>query len=355
MKILELLKTLNLDSEYVGEDVVADMYYKYRIVSLDKPIVITFPPNRNNINNDPNVSPFNFDFLCRYDVNILCFGVLGPHADNYFMHPDFSLFIEKLGVALKPFKMRLGYANSKGGFGIGAYAEALNLDHAILFHPVSTKKSNLVPWDTRPTTKAAAHIDWSSKYSDVNIGNCKGYIIYDPDNEIDVKHAVRFHGLKHIKINGFGHGSGYYFLARNSDVIKDMIKDFLYTQEINMLNVRNKSKLLRFTSTYYDVLLSKKPNNPILIKNQKKLKVFFNSPLIKSPNTISTSEFEDIRDAAIALEDVDIQKAMNLMKIAFRIRPTGPLIKRKMAEYQKKLKVNILEVVHLFSLYYLFI
>ena len=340
MKILELLKNIDFKNESIGEDAVADMYYKFRLISLDKPIVITFPPNRNIINNDPTVPPFNFDFLCRYDVNILCFGVLGDHADNYFMHPEFSEFIEKLGVALKPFYMRVGYANSKGGFGIGAYAEALNLDQAILFHPVSTKKLDLVPWDTRPTTKAASHLNWSGKYCDVNMGSCKGYIIYDPNNEIDVKHATRFRNLKHIKINGFGHGSGYYFLARNSDVIKEMIRDFLNTQKLNMFNVRNKTKLLRFTSNYYDVLLNKKPNHPVLIKNQKRLKVLLNSPMVRSVNNINIAEVNSIRDAAIALENIDLHKAMSLMKIVYRIRPNGPLIKRKMMEYQKKLKMK---------------
>ena len=150
--------------------------------------------------------------------------------------------------------------------------------------------------------------------------------------------------MQHVKINGFGHGSGYYFLARNSDVIKEMIKDFLSTQKINMFNVRNKTKLLRFTSSYYDVLLDKKPNNLVLIKNQKRLKVFLNSPMVKSANNIDISETDSIRDAAIALENIDLHKAMSLMKIVYRIRPNGPLIKRKIAEYQKKLKAKVYTV-----------
>ena len=338
MDILELLDNLELNKENFGGGVVADMYYKYRVSDFNKPIIITFPPNREKVINDPELSPFNFDFLCRYDVNILCFGVLGAHSENYFMHPDFSDFIEKLGVALTPFTTRLGYANSKGGFGIGAYANALQLDHAILFHPVSTKKIDLVPWDNRPTTKHAQHLDWSSKYNDVDLGKCKGYVVYDPENKIDVMHANRFNNLKHIKIHGFGHGTGYYFLATNSDVIKEMLNDFLYKQKIDMLKVRKKTKLLRFTSAYFTKLLDRKPNNKVLLKNQKRLNTFIHSPLMQTPNTISKKEVDAIRDAAIALESIDIEKSMSLMKVVFRIRPDGPLIKRKMIEYKKKLK-----------------
>ncbi|WP_298942602.1 hypothetical protein [uncultured Psychromonas sp.] len=340
MKIIEVLKDIDFQAEHNGYDSIADMHYKYRITSLDKPIVITFPPNRNDINTDPTISPFNFDFLCKYDVNIICFGVLGAHSDNYFMHPEFSQFIEKLGVALKPFKARLGYANSKGGFGIGAYAEALRLDYAILFHPISTKKLDLVPWDNRPTTKEAQHLDWTKKYNDISLGNCKGYIIYDPENKIDVMHANRFKNFKHVKINGFGHGTGYYFLAMNSNIIKEILSDFLYTQEINIQNLRQKTKLLRLTSAYYKPLIKKKPNNKILLKSEKKLSILLNSPLIQKTMTsknLNKDEVDNIRDAALALEYIDLNKAMSLMKIALKLRPGGIFIKNKIMFYQKKL------------------
>jgi hypothetical protein len=340
MKILEVLKDISFNSEVSGQDSVGDMYYKYQLTSLDKPIVITFPPNRDDINNDLSVSPFNFDFLCRFDVNIICFGVLGSHKNNFFMHPEFSKFIEVLGLALKPFRVRLGYANSKGGFGIGAYANSLGLDYAILFHPISTKNIDLVPWDTRSTTNEARHLDWTGPYSDVNLGRCTGYIIYDPRSKIDVNHANRFVNFKHIKINGFGHGRGYYFLSKHTNLIKEVIEGFLYNQTVDIPNIRRKSKLLRFTPFYYSQLLAKKPRNEILIKNKSRLNNFIKSPAVNPTGSFTDEEINVLRDSALALESIDLNKALRLMKIALKIRPAGPILKKKVNEYKKKLGEN---------------
>lgn len=333
MKILEVLKNADLSTVQNGQDTVADMYYRYKIKDLNKPIVITFPPNREKINNNPNITPFNFNFLCRYDINILCFGVLGAHKNNYFMHPEFSAFIEKLGVALKPFKIRLGYANSKGGFGIGAYANALKLDHAILFHPVSTKNIALVPWDNQATTKASQHLDWSGPYGDVNMGECKGFVIYDPLNPIDVKHANRFPNLKHIKMYGYGHSQGYYFLAQHSDLIKEMLNGFINKQEVDITNLRKKGKLLRTTSYYYTKLLEKKPQNKTLLKSREKLEKLVTSPQVKPIKKQSEKNINTIRDSALALEKISVEKALNLMKIALELSPKDSFIINKVNEY----------------------
>jgi len=55
---------------------------------------------------------------------------------------------------------------------------------------------------------------------------------------------------------------------------------------------------------------------------------------------ISNADINDIRDCALALESVDINKASLLMSIALRFRPNGKLIKQKLASYRKLLKLD---------------
>lgn len=336
MNIFDTLDKKELDKVETGFGTIADMHYKYRISDFNKPIIITFPPNRDKINNDPSIDPFNYKFLLRYDVNILCFGVLGSHKDNYFINPDFSHFIEKLGKKLGVFKLRLGYANSKGGFGIGAYAEALKLDHAILFHPVSTKNIELVPWDNKSTTKESQHLDWSGPYGDVNMGKCKAYIIYDPLDKIDVNHAKRFPNSSHIKLYGYGHSQGYYFLAKHSNVIKDLIFDFIHTQTVDVKKLRKNAKLLRTMSFYFEQLLKIKPNNKKLIKEKDRLDKIVEFKIKEEKNNNNKIEF--FRNLAIKLEKTDLEASLNLMLMAKELRPNGPIINKKIKEYRERKK-----------------
>lgn len=341
MKIINLLKNLQLNTEYSGEDVIADMYYQYKIFDLEKPIVISFPAVGGKEIYDPKTPIPGFKFLSKYNVNVISFGIIGSMNDNYFITPEFSKFIEDLGEQLNQFKLRLGYSNSKGGFGIGTYAEALKLDSALLFFPVSTKKIELAPWDTRKSTQDAKHLSWSSPYNKVNLGSCNGYIIYDPVDEIDTNHANNFEGLKHIKINGLVHGDGYHFLVKNTDLIKNIVNDFFEKQELDIKEIRAKTKYLRLSRRYYERLLNKKPKNKTLLTNQKKLISILDSPLNKKKNAthngteISNEEIDLLRDSAINLESINLEKSLSLMELAHKLRPTGPFIMKKISDYKK--------------------
>lgn len=339
MNIFDTLNKKELDQVETGYGAIADMHYKYRISNFDKPIIITFPPNREKTNNDPSIDPFNYNFLLRYDVNILCFGVLGSHKDNYFINSEFSRFIEQLGKKLDVFKLRLGYANSKGGFGIGAYAEALNLDYAILFHPVSTKNIKLVPWDNKITTKESQHLDWSSPYGDVNMGRCKTYIIYDPLDKVDTNHAKRFPNSSHIKLYGYGHSQGYYFLAKHSNVIKDLIFDFINTQSIDIKKLRKNSKLLRVMSFYFEQLLKVKPNNKILLNKKNRLEKIVEFK--KRDNEDNNKNVDFLRNLSLKLEKTDPESSLKLMLMAKELRPNGPLINKKIKEYRERNKKTV--------------
>jgi len=58
---------------------------------------------------------------------------------------------------------------------------------------------------------------------------------------------------------------------------------------------------------------------------------------LKSVSRISDEHAVLFRDAAILLEGVDIKKAYELMKLAHAGRPEGPVIKRKIKEYEDRL------------------
>ncbi|WP_445363365.1 glycosyltransferase family 2 protein [Microbulbifer sp. ANSA003] len=61
------------------------------------------------------------------------------------------------------------------------------------------------------------------------------------------------------------------------------------------------------------------------------------------PNKIYTEDVDLIRDSALVIENYNLFLAQELMKIALRFRPNGPLIIRKVNEYEAKLNGQIVE------------
>lgn len=53
---------------------------------------------------------------------------------------------------------------------------------------------------------------------------------------------------------------------------------------------------------------------------------------------ITEKHIDLFRDSAIALEKIDIEKSIQLMELAHEIRPSGQVIKKKLAIYKKQLK-----------------
>lgn len=56
---------------------------------------------------------------------------------------------------------------------------------------------------------------------------------------------------------------------------------------------------------------------------------------------IGKLDIDLLRDSAIALESISIEKAYQLMSIAHRLRPKGPLIKQKLDSYEKKINLTL--------------
>lgn len=72
--------------------------------------------------------------------------------------------------------------------------------------------------------------------------------------------------------------------------------------------------------------------------NVEKLKLKINNNFnYIDVDRISDEKINLLRDSAVALEKLDLNKAHALMREAYKARPTGPFIKKKLAEYEKLL------------------
>lgn len=56
------------------------------------------------------------------------------------------------------------------------------------------------------------------------------------------------------------------------------------------------------------------------------------------PNKLYADDVDLIRDSAVSIESRDLRKAYELMKLALRFRPNGPMIIKKVGEYEAKLQ-----------------
>lgn len=338
MKIINEIDNNTLGS---GLDIVDNMYYRYKIVSYNKPIIISFPPlgvHKTDIND--NTVIWGFNFLCSFDLNVISFGCIGDN--NYYNSDSFIDFMEKLAGKINIFPNCLGYGFSRGGFGVGAYANLLSLDKILMVHPVSTKNKEKVPWDNRRTTDLAQSLDWSKRYTDISIPeSCKVWIIYDPLNIVDKQHADRYTGrfVSKIKVLGMGHGEGINFLVPNSNKWRQIMKSFIYNDELDKDALFKFKRYLRSSPSYYKNMIRSvndgfKKNT--LNKSLNKVKKI--SHLYTDNLQLSNQTIEFLRDSAVKLENDNMKMSLELMNLAHLARPQGPFIKKKMAEYEKALK-----------------
>lgn len=69
--------------------------------------------------------------------------------------------------------------------------------------------------------------------------------------------------------------------------------------------------------------------------------IAINAVLQVMKNNLSTNEDADLfRDCAIELEEIDLEKSYKLMSLAYKIRPNGTLIEKKLYDYKKALKID---------------
>ncbi len=316
-----------------GGDLLDDVFVKYAFVDVNKPLLFTFSPAGTNVQQqdiDEDFAPWGYHLAKKQHVNVISFQHLGK--SNWFRSRNLIFFLEQLTTLLEPFSYRLGYGLSRGGFAVGAFANLLQLDQVLLFHPVSTKNKALAPWDNRSSTELAQQFDWEGDYHDLDLGKAKGYIIYDPTNHIDRLHAKRYPELTHLRVFGMGHGTHATYLNKFG-FYKQVAVDFIRYQQLDIAQFRQQTKTLRFKEDYYQSLnkanaysehrlglLSKAHN--ILI-DEKEAHVQEHQAQI---------DVQPLIDIALKHQDDHPQDAIQLLEMAQQLVPNDPLVEHKLRQ-----------------------
>ncbi|MBL0689525.1 MAG: cytosolic protein, partial [Pseudoalteromonas sp.] len=277
-------------------------------------------------------APWGYHLAQKQDVNIIAFQHLGK--SNWFRNRNLIFFIEQLSTLLSPFKTKLGYGLSRGGFAVGAFAKLLKLDKVLLFHPVSTKNKLIAPWDDRSSTEIAQQYDWQGDYHDLDLGDAKGYIIYDPTNRIDRQHAKRYKQLTHLRVFGMGHGTHATYLNKFG-FYKQVAVDFIRDQQIDIAQFRLQTKTLRLKEDYYKKL------------NKANAKSAHRQALLSTAHTILIDEkaahvkehqakidIQPLIEVAIKHQDESPNDAIKLLEVAQQLVPDDPLVEHKLRQLE---------------------
>jgi hypothetical protein len=321
--------------------VIDNVYCKYFIKDKSIPLVITFGNagadsiiKKETLNKQPNISPWGYDFIKKKNLNVISFASID--SPNWYRSEIFHNWLQTNSDYFKSFISRLGYGGSMGGFAVGCFQEIFDYNSVLLINPISTLSEEIVPWETR-FSKYKEQYNFSINYNDKSTNLKKGYIIYDPIFNLDKKHAKRYTKLTHITLPGVGHQVPVHL--KNLNLLTTTLEEFLF-KEINTYKFYRKSRARRYYHRYYTWLLSEenthltKKRREIIIKHKKILE-----KLGGSNNSLNNSEINQIRDYAIEFEkQKNIESALQLMKIAQKLRPQGPTIRKKLLKYRQLLK-----------------
>ena len=316
-----------------GGDLLDDVFVKYEFVDLDKPLLFTFSPAGTNIKeHDLHVdfAPWGYHLARNQQVNIIAFQHLGQ--SNWFRSRNLLFFLEQLSTLLKPFHYRLGYGLSRGGFAIGAFANLLQLDQVLLFHPVSTKNRQIAPWDTRSSSELAQQYDWQGDYHDLDLGKAKGYIIYDPTNQIDRLHAKRYPELAHLRVFGMGHGTHATYLNKFG-FYKQVAVDFIRCQKIDIAQFRQQTRTLRFKEDYYQRLNKANTCSAHRLRLLSKAhKIVLDEKKAHVQEHQAQIDVQPLIDIALKHQNKYPQDAIQLLEMAQQLVPDDPLVEHKLKQ-----------------------
>ena len=98
-------------------------------------------------------------------------------------------------------------------------------------------------------------IEWENgEVIDGALSKCQGFVIYDPINSLDRKHALRYNNLTHLKIPGVGHGIPVHL--QEMGMLKWVVVCFI-SNTLNISTFYEKARKRRTISRYYKWLLGK--------------------------------------------------------------------------------------------------
>ncbi len=321
--------------------VIGQIYCKYYISDTNKPLVITFASGLSSFSEEKiekSMSPWGFEFVKNQNLNVISFDC--AYENSWYRDEEFYVFTKELSKKISIFPKRFGYGGSRGGYGVSAYSNVLKIDKILIINPISTLNENLVPFERR--FRIYKKLDWIGPCSDGADTKSSGYIIYDPIHTLDKKHADRYTTLVHLKVPGVGHSMPEHL--QKMGMLKWIFMDFVH-ENLDINKFYAEARKRRNLPRYYEWMLSK-ANSHLTTKRKEvilsyKNKHFPSGREKKEEQTAISIENNHInlfRDAAIALEKIDIKQAYELMYLAHQFRPKGPTIKKKLSEYKKKLK-----------------
>ena len=316
---------------------IGDVYLKYFFLDTSAPLVITFS-NAGETTSPVDLknkaySPWGFDFVKGYDVNVLSFSSIGK--PNWYKSEEFESFVQQLAKPLSIFSEKLGYGGSMGGFAVSAFSNCLGINRQLLMNPISSLSSKLTPWESR--FQAAKALNWKSSFSDGAISKARSVIIYDPLFNLDTAHANRYQNRLDLKVPGVGHSIPKHL--SNLGLLKTVFEQFLMNN-VQPDTFHKAVRSRRYYEDYYKWMLSKQ-NIHLTHKRAEVLK--YHKKLIPKSTTnsvqknINEDDINLIRDIALRLGNKNSKDAHDLMLLAQKFRPNGKLIKQKVIEYKKNL------------------
>jgi hypothetical protein len=321
---------LNEDKTFI----IDNIYCKYHISDLTKPLVITFASKNAYLTLsqvEMDESPWGFSFVKKEGLNVISFACI--NSDSWYRSQKFMIFLELFSKRLSIFPERLGYGGSMGGYGVSAYANVLNMNRILLLNPISTLNELLVPFETR-FVKSRQELDWKYGCIDGAKANSKGYIVYDPIYSLDKQHADRYKkNLSHLKVPGVGHSMPKHLL--DLGILKWLFKNFVMNT-LKIEEFHQKVRKRRLLPQYYEWMCSKHNRHITdlrkkIILKYKKINIDNNSSSI----FFKKRQINALRDAAVELENVDIFTAYELTKIASHLRPADLYFTKKIRIYKK--------------------
>lgn len=212
-KVLEALKHAIETQTPIDKSITFKSHaMRIRIKDFSRPIFFTFDylslPYR-DIRDFDKRKAFAVSFLKKTGYNYCAFML----ADvlSWYRDPEWIELMELIRE-VDPFQKlpaRFIYGSSMGGYAGAAHARNLRADVALLVHPISTLKKELVPWEKR-YLRAQSTLNWNSGFYDTDIpSNTKVYVLYDNLFTDDSRHARRIqqsaNNVELIKVPGFGH------------------------------------------------------------------------------------------------------------------------------------------------------